>query len=217
MRSQIFLQENILKKTINFFLILLILYLGLSSNSIANEKWILDKNISSISFEVPILFATNVIGKFENIDGFVELDLKDKKNNKAILSVDIESLKVNYEKYMDLILGPVFFDSTKYPFGVLDTKKFAYNNEEKLNLDIELSIKGITKTIDTELTIINLTSDFGAGKAYFSKVVFLLGLLDSTTFKGFERAAIIPRMFGIRCSAIPFAQLTTNGKFASTV
>lgn len=171
------MQENILKKTINFFLILLILCVGLSSKSSANEKWILDKNISSISFEVPVLFATNVIGKFENIDGFVELDLKDKKNNKAILSVDIESLKVNYEKYMDLILGPVFFDSTKYPFGVLDTKKFAYNNEEKLNLDIELSIKGITKTIDTELIIINLTPDLVQikGLLEFSRNDFNIG------------------------------------------
>ena len=171
------MQENILKKTINFFLILLILCLGLSSKSSANEKWILDKNISSISFEVPVLFATNVIGKFENIDGFVELDLKDKKNNKAILSVDIESLKVNYKKYMDLILGPVFFDSTKYPFGVLDTKKFAYNNEEKLKLDIELSIKGITKTIDTELIIINLTSDLVQikGRLEFSRNDFNIG------------------------------------------
>lgn len=166
-----------MKKTINFFLILLILCLGLSSKSSANEKWILDKNISSISFEVPVLFATNVIGKFENIDGFVELDLKDKKNNKAILSVDIESLKVNYKKYMDLILGPVFFDSTKYPFGVLDTKKFAYNNEEKLKLDIELSIKGITKTIDTELIIINLTSDLVQikGRLEFSRNDFNIG------------------------------------------
>lgn len=166
-----------MKKTINFFLILLILCLGLSSKSSANEKWILDKNISSISFEVPVLFATNVIGKFENIDGFVELDLKDKKNNKAILSVDIESLKVNYKKYMDLILGPVFFDSTKYPFGVLDTKKFAYNNEEKLNLDIELSIKGITKTIDTELIIINLTPDLVQikGLLEFSRNDFNIG------------------------------------------
>lgn len=171
------MQENILKKTINFFLILLILCVGLSSKSSANEKWILDKNISSISFEVPVLFATNVIGKFENIDGFVELDLKDKKNNKAILSVDIESLKVNYKKYMDLILGPVFFNSTKYPFGVLDTKKFAYNNEEKLNLDIELSIKGITKTIDTELIIINLTPDLVQikGLLEFSRNDFNIG------------------------------------------
>ena len=166
-----------MKKTIKLCLIILILCLGLSSKSIANEKWILDKNISSISFEVPVLFATNVIGKFENIDGFVELDLKDKKNNKAILSVDIGSLKVNYKKYMDLILGPVFFDSTKYPFGVLDTKKFAYNNEEKLNLDIELSIKGITKIIDTELTIINLTSDLVQikGLLVFSRNDFNIG------------------------------------------
>ena len=166
-----------MKKKIKLFLILLILCLGLSSKSIANEKWILDKNISSISFEVPVLFATNVIGKFDNIDGFVELDLKDKKNNKAILSVDIESLKVNYKKYTDLILGPVFFDSTKYPFGVLDTKKFAYNNEEKLNLDIELSIKGITKIIDTELTIINLTSDLVQikGLLEFSRNDFNIG------------------------------------------
>ena len=169
--------ENILKQNINLFLVLLILCLGLSSNGIANEKWILDKNISSISFELPVLFATNVIGKFENIDGFVELDLKDKKNNKAILSVDIESLKVNYKKYMDLILGPVFFDSTQYPLGVLDTKKFAYNNEEELSLNIELSIKGITKKIDTELTIINLTSDLVQikGRLEFSRNDFNIG------------------------------------------
>ena len=171
------MQENILKKTVNLFLILLILCLGLSSKSIANEKWILDKNISSISFEVPVLFATNVTGKFESIDGFVELDLKDKKNNKAILSVDIKSLKVNYEKYLDLILGPVFFDSTQYPLGVLDTNKFSYNNEEELSLNIELSIKGITKKIDTELTIINLTSDLVQikGRLEFSRNDFNIG------------------------------------------
>ncbi|MDC0044796.1 YceI family protein [Pelagibacteraceae bacterium] len=177
MKKQIFLLENILKKNINLFLVLLILCLGLSSNVIANEKWILDKNISSISFEVPVLFTTNVTGKFESIDGFVELDLKDKENNKAILSVDIESLKVNYEKYLDLILGPVFFDSTQYPLGVLDTNKFSYNNEEELSLNIELSIKGITKKIDTELTIINLTSDLVQikGRLEFSRNDFNIG------------------------------------------
>ncbi|MDC3131470.1 YceI family protein [Pelagibacteraceae bacterium] len=166
-----------MKKIINHFFFILFFCLGLSSNGSANEKWILDKNISSITFEVPVLFASNVIGEFHNIDGFVELDLKDKKNNKAILSVDIKSLKVNYEKHMDLILGPIFFDTNKYPFGVLDTKKFSYNNEEKLNLEIELSIKGITKKIDTELTIINLTSDLVQiiGNLEFSRNDFNIG------------------------------------------
>ena len=34
--------------------------------SVANDLWTIDKNISSIEFEVPVLFANNVIGKFNN-------------------------------------------------------------------------------------------------------------------------------------------------------
>ena len=168
---------NILKKIINYFFILFVFSLLLSLNLNSKEKWILDKNLSSITFEVPVLFASNVIGEFHNIDGFVELDLKDKENNKAILSVDIKSLKVNYKKYIDLILGPIFFDSAQYPLGVLDTKKFSYNNEEKLNLEIELSIKGITRKTFTELTIINLTSDLVQilGSLEFSRNDFNIG------------------------------------------
>ena len=68
--------------------------------------------------------------------------LKNKKNNKAILSVEIDSLEINYKKYKDLLLSPFFFDLSNYPIGVLDTKKFSYQNEEDLKLDIELTIKG---------------------------------------------------------------------------
>src|SRR5690554_7352428 len=64
---------------------------------------------------------------------------------------------------------------------------------------------------------INLTADFGAGKPYFTNEVCFAAFDASTTFNGLVRAAIIPRIFGIRCSAIPLAQLTTNGKSASTV
>ena len=85
------------------------------------------------------------MGKFNTFDGFVEIDTLDQKNNKAILSVNINSLEMNYKKYKNLILSDIFFNSDKYPIGIIDTKKFAYNNEEKLNLDIELTIKGITR------------------------------------------------------------------------
>ena len=109
--------------------------------------------------------------------------------------------EVNYEKYMDLILGPVFFDSTKHPFGVLDTKKFAYNNEEELSLNIELSIKGITKKIDTELTIINLTSDLVQikGRLEFSRNDFNIGTgnwKNTTILK--DNIIIKPNLFLIR-------------------
>ncbi len=157
MKKQIFLQENLLKKIVKFFF--LFGFIFYCTNIYAEEKWIIDKKISNITFEVPVLFATNVIGEFTDFDGFVEIDLENKENNKAIISVQINSIKINYEKYKDLILGPIFFNSNKYPIGVLDTKKFSYTDEVDLELNMELNIKGKSKTIKTQININRLTKD----------------------------------------------------------
>ena len=153
------MQESTLKKTVKKLIYLVLILSCFSSYGIAKERWILDKKISEITFEVPVLLAKNVMGKFNTFDGFVEIDTLDQKNNKAILSVNINSLEMNYKKYKNLILSDIFFNSDKYPIGIIDTKKFAYNNEEKLNLDIELTIKGTTRVVNTELLVIKLTND----------------------------------------------------------
>ena len=153
------MQESTLKKTVKKLIYLVLILSCFSSYGIAKERWILDKKISEITFEVPVLLAKNVMGKFNTFDGFVEIDTLDQKNNKAILSVNINSLEMNYKKYKNLILSDIFFNSDKYPIGVIDTKKFSYNNEEKLNLDVELTIKGTTRVVNTELLVIKLTND----------------------------------------------------------
>ena len=171
------MQESIsLKITIKFFLLILIVLL-FNIKAQANEKWVIDKNLSKITFEVPVLFATNVIGEFKTINGFVEIDIKDKKNNKAILSVDIESLETNYDKYKNLLLGPIFFDSKNYPIGLLDTKKFSYKNENELKLNIELTIKGISKMSETKLKVKKLTNEIVQimGTLEFSRTDFNIG------------------------------------------
>ena len=159
MKEQTFLQENLLKKIIRNLSILILISFFISSKVYSKEKWLIDKEVSKISFEVPVLFATNVIGSFKKINGFVEIDLEDKKNNKAVLSVVINSVESNYEKYRDLFLSPIFFDVLRYPIAVLDTKKFSYQNEKEIELDIELTLKGISKIIKTKLKINRLTND----------------------------------------------------------
>jgi len=159
MKKQIFLQENILKTIINISLIFFLFSITCITKSYAKEKWFIDQNLSNITFEVPVLFATNVIGKFNNINGLVELDLENKENNKAILSVSIDSIESNYEKYKDLLLGPIFFDSKNFPIALMDTKKFYYEDETDLTLNIELTIKDKSKIIETNLNIIKLTND----------------------------------------------------------
>ena len=152
------MQENLLKiifkKIFLFYLIFLF-----SNPVIAKEKWVVDKSLSKITFEVPVLFATNVLGEFQNFEGFVELDLEDMENNKAVLSVKIDSINLNYEKYKDLILSPIFFDSLNHPIVVIDTKKFTYKNEKNIKLNIELTLKNISKIIETQLKVDRLTQD----------------------------------------------------------
>ena len=168
MKRQIFLLGNLLNKILNKYLITILLLIFCISKSYANEKWFIDKNISKISFEVPVLFATNVKGEFKSIEGFVDIDLENKKNNKALLSVSIDSIEFNYEKYRNLLLSPIFFYSAKYPLGVIDTKKFAYDDEDNLELDIELTIKDISKNVKTKLKIKKITND----------IVQIFGLLE---------------------------------------
>ena len=151
--------ENILKTIFNTFFIIFLISLSYITNSYAKEKWIIDQSLSNISFEVPVLFATNVIGEFKNINGFVEIDIENKKNNKAIISVSIDSVESNYEKYRELLLVPIFFDSATFPIALIDTKKFYYKNETDLILKMELTLKGKSKLIETNLNVIKFTNE----------------------------------------------------------
>ena len=168
MKKLINLLENISKIKFNFIQIIFSLFIFSSSQLFATEKWIIDKNVSYIKFELPVLFANNVKGEFKEINGFVELNLDNKNNNKAIISVDISSIEINYEKYLDLLLSEIFFDLNKYPLGVIDTKSFKYENENELSLMVELTIKGISKEIAVPINVIELSRDFVQIKTEFN-------------------------------------------------
>lgn len=160
-----------------FFIFKLILILSLSTTTIGKEIWILDKELSTIKFELPILFANNVKGEFRKIDGLIEIDTNNKENNKAIFSVETHSVNMNYKKYKDLLLSEIFFDSKKNPLALVDTKKFSYKNESEITLEIELTIKGISKIVPLQLTINHLAEDLVQikGKLFFLRSSFNVG------------------------------------------
>jgi polyisoprenoid-binding protein YceI len=171
------LHVNTLKKIIKNLIYFLIVIFFCINQSYANERWKIDKEISKISFEVPVLFTTNVKGSFKDIDGFVQLDTKDREKNKAIFSVSINSIEINYQKYKELLLSPIFFNANKYPLGVLDTKNFLYINNKISKLEIELTIKNKTIKIPINLEVNQLTQDLVQikGKLFFLRSDFNIG------------------------------------------
>ena len=175
MRKLIFLHVGILKK-INTLLTLIVTSSFFFASSIyADEKWEIDRELSTISFELPVLFAKNVRGTFKNIEGLVELDLDKKENNKAIFSVVIDSIDMNYAKYRDLLLSNIFFDAKKFPIAVVDTKRFSYQNEKKITLDVELTIKGESETVPLIIFVkrlgeelVQIESELNFSRTYFN-------------------------------------------------
>ena len=160
--------ENIQIYFINFF----------SSSLYASERWILDKSLSTIEFELPVFLAKNVHGKFNNFEGYVELDVDNKKNNKAIFSVQIDDLDMNYIKYKDLLLSKIFFDSVQYPKAVVDTKKFSYSNEKEIQLEIELTIKGKSEKAPLIILVKRLAEELVQIQCelLFSRTTFEIGV-----------------------------------------
>ena len=163
----------------NIFKGIFLFFYCLFSNSIfAKEIWVLDKELSRISFEMPIFLAKNVRGQFTQIEGLVELDLETKKNNKAIFSVNINSIEMNYNKYRNLLLSNIFFNAKKFPIALIDTKKFSYEDENELEILVELSIKGISGIVPLKLKVNRLAEELVQikGKLKFSRNSFRIGI-----------------------------------------
>ena len=160
------------------FSLLSFFFLFITFHTLAKETWILDKDLSTIEFELPVLLANNVKGKFKEIQGLVEIDLDTKKNNKAIFSVDINSIEMNYKKYRNLLLSNIFFDAQYFPKALVDTKKFSYQNENTLNLNVELTVKGTTNSVPLILEVIPLAEELVQikGRVKFSRTAFKIGI-----------------------------------------
>ena len=124
MKKRIIWQDAILKKIkIVFFFFI---FFTISNFSFASERWVVDKTLSIIEFELPVLFAKNVKGTFNSIDGYVEIDTNTKKNNKAIFSVLIEDIEINYSKYKGLILSDIFKE-------IVESQRLTYTIINELN------------------------------------------------------------------------------------
>ena len=163
------LKLNIMTLSIIFFFITPIV--------VAKETWVLDKELSTVIFELPILLMKNVKGKFTHIEGLVEIDFEENENSKAIFTISIDSIEMNYKKYRNLLLSDIFFYEEKFPIVLIDTKKFSYQNEKELELIVELNIKGTTKNVPLQLIIIRLGESLVQikGSLNFSRTAYQLG------------------------------------------
>ena len=148
------------------FCILIVLYYSSKIN--AKNTWLLNKELSEITFELPVILAKKIKGNFADFEGYIVIDEENKENNRALFSVKINSIKLNYSKYKELLLSKIFFNESSFPIAITDTKRFAIPSNSKIfQINVELQIKDILHTIPLMVEIIYLANDLTQVKANF--------------------------------------------------
>jgi len=144
----------------------------------AKEIWLLDEDLSTIEFEIPVFLIKNVKGDFKEIEGFVEINSKE-QIVRAFILVKIDSININNEKYHDLLLSNTFLNEAEFKNIFVDTihKPISYTNDQIKEVKVRLSLNGIYGWIPYSFEIIKLAEELVQikGELKISRTFFEIG------------------------------------------
>jgi polyisoprenoid-binding protein YceI len=137
--------------------LLLVALLALASLAFADEYKI-DKGHSQVGFTAKHLMITNVNGRFTDFSGTITYDAQDV--SKSAVSVNIKTASVttdNTSRDNDL-RNSEFLDVAKFPEMTFVSKKVEKRGGQ-LVLTGDLTIKGVTKTVEIPFTLSGPVND----------------------------------------------------------
>jgi len=122
---------------------------------------------SKVGFEIPHLVISTVEGKFNTVEGSVNLNEKfDKSSVKA--SVDVNSIDTGTVKRDDHLRSPDFFDVKKYPKMTFVSTGIK-GTPDSFKLEGKLTIHGVTKPVVFDAKFLGAINDgFGNDRVAFS-------------------------------------------------
>ena len=113
--------------------------------------WQIDPAHSSVGFMIRHLTVSNVKGSFNKAQGAITIDDKDITSLRVEISIDASSVDTGHAQRDEHLRGPDFFDVTKYPTITFVSKKVSKTDLNKLKVEGELTIHGVTKAITVEV------------------------------------------------------------------
>ena len=123
----------------------LILALSVPAGAFA-ATWSIDGAHTDASFSVRHMMVSNVKGRFDKVEGTVEIDDKDITKSKVSVTIDTKSVYTDNEKRDEHLRGPDFFDVEKFPTITFESTKVA-KSKGGLKVTGNLTIHGVTKSV----------------------------------------------------------------------
>lgn len=132
----------------------------------STTKWTIDPTHSEVSFKVKHLVISTVTGFFRKFEGAAEVASEDFNGASVTFTADIDSIDTNQADRDNHLKSPDFFDAASYPKLSFEGK--ITNNGGDYSLVGNLTIRGVTKEVELEVTFGGIVADpYGQTKAGF--------------------------------------------------
>lgn len=149
-----------------------VIVLGFSILSICSaftliKQWKVDKENSTINFELPSL---NKKGTFGNLNAVIDFDEKDLQKSKITASIDAKTINTGSEKHDAHLRSPDYFNVEKYPTVSFASTEIVKRENGYLAMGI-LTIRDSIKPIELPFTY----SENGKNRAVFNGTITING------------------------------------------
>ncbi|HTD02984.1 YceI family protein [Undibacterium sp.] len=164
-------------------LVVLALATSAAGSAFAADRYIIDPEHTYSSFEYHHWGLSYQRGRFDSNSGMIELDLE-AKTGAINMVIDAGSVSTGSEIFDKILRSDNFFDTAQFPQILFKSSNMRFDGDKLVQVDGELTIKGVTRPASFEITHFNcrfmfiyfkqacgangftkiLRSDFGVGR-----------------------------------------------------
>ncbi|PCH94628.1 MAG: hypothetical protein COB84_07345 [Rhodobacteraceae bacterium] len=124
---------------------------------------------ASINFEANHLGFSVLTGRFDTFSGTFEFDAEHPEAGSVMVEITTDSVNSNHAKRDAHLRSGDFFDASSHPKATFKSTSIKVTGDKTAVITGDLTIKGITKSIDMDATMIGSGDDpWGGHRAGFS-------------------------------------------------
>ena len=139
-----------MKRAVTVFILLLSIGLGLTAQS----TWKLDPGHAKMTFTVTHLTISEIDGVFKNFEATITSSKEDFSDAVFELSAELNTLTTNNERRDAHLQREDMFHVEKYPTLTFKSSTITKTSDKKFELKGDLNIKGVSKPVSLELTLL---------------------------------------------------------------
>ncbi|WP_413204560.1 YceI family protein [Rhodospirillum sp. A1_3_36] len=117
------------------------------------ESYAIDKDHTSIVFNVNHMGFSTFVGEFTDFDGAISFDREDPSKSSVTFTIDMKSVETNVPKLDEHLQSADFFDVAKFPTATFKSTAIEVTGDNTAKITGDLSLHGVTKPVTLTVTL----------------------------------------------------------------